>query len=51
MEKNIHLIALRYRWSPGSWDNMPIVRAARLFEVVAEMAARETLALSELTDE
>jgi hypothetical protein len=45
MEKNVHLIALRYRWPPGSWDDMPIARAARLFEVVAEVAERERLAL------
>lgn len=50
MEKNIHLIALRYRWPPGSWDHLTIARAARLFGAVSEISAAERLALPDLTD-
>lgn len=35
------MIALRYRWPPGSWDSIPVARAARLFEAVREMAELE----------
>ena len=41
MEKNIDLIALRYRWPPGSWDDLTIERATRLLQAVSEMIELE----------
>lgn len=31
MEENFNLIALQYRWPPGSWDHLTIERAGRLW--------------------
>jgi hypothetical protein len=50
VEKNIHLTALRYRWPPGSWDHLPVARAARLFLAVRDMAETEAAALSDLSE-
>jgi len=34
VEENIHLIALNYRWPPGSWDHLSIARISRLIEAI-----------------
>jgi len=41
MEKNIDIIALKYRWPPGSWAGLSLERAARLFEAVEDMTKLE----------
>ena len=47
MEKNIDLIALRYRWPPGSWDGMTIERATRLLDAINDLMAIEHANLPE----
>lgn len=36
MEKNLELVALQYRWPPGSWDHLTLQRAARLWASLEE---------------
>jgi hypothetical protein len=50
VEKNVHLTALRYRWPPGSWDHLPVARAARLFDVARQVAEAERAALPHFGD-
>lgn len=45
MEENIHRVALKYNWPPGSWDHLSIARAARLFDAVTTVNDEERQAI------
>lgn len=49
MEENVNLIALQYRWPPGSWDDLTLARAGRLWDAIVKRnkAMREQQGIDE----
>jgi hypothetical protein len=45
IEKNVHIVALRHKWPPGSWDHLNLKRVSRIFEAAREMAENDAAAI------
>jgi hypothetical protein len=40
------MIALHYRWSPDSWDGMPLTRFVRVLDAHADLVKQQKDAMS-----